>query len=165
MAKIVPITSAKRTYWEAVEPYWDAVSIYDGAEVFLRDFARVPPENGHLLATHWLCSEVHNGGFDQFFSNNTGVLAPEALEGFRALGLGDAVLVVARAMSIFGETYPREQEEREAALDEIEAAYDRLGQEVPMLWDLDDQVIWSMLETDRFDRVANAYAANLVKPA
>jgi hypothetical protein len=163
MAEIVSIGGPKLTYWQVVEPYWDDVSIYDGPEIFLRDFARVPRENGNLLATHWLCSEVHNGGFDQFFSNSTGVLAPEALEGFRTLGLDDAVLAVTRAMSVFGDPYPRDQDEREAVLDAMEVAYEKAGREMPILWDADDQIIWNMLESDRFDRVASAYTAALVK--
>ncbi|WP_164468170.1 DMP19 family protein [Caulobacter vibrioides] len=49
--------------------------------MFLAGFSAVPTPSKHLLATHWLQSEVHNGGFSQFFSNSTGVLAPEAVAG------------------------------------------------------------------------------------
>lgn len=61
-------------------------SWYEGPEEFVRQFRRVRPEVGHLYAAHWCQSEVRNGGFHQFFSNTTGLLAPEALEGFRAIG-------------------------------------------------------------------------------
>ena len=142
MADVTPIRTAPVRYWELVDPYWEKVSIYDGPEVFLRDFAAVPPESGHLLATHRLASEVHNGGFDQFFANSTGVLAPEALAGFRTLGLDDAAFVVGRAMSVFGEAYLRDQDEREAVLEALEANYAEAGEKMPMLWDEDDQVIW-----------------------
>ena len=74
-------------YWRAVDPIWHSISIYDGPRVFLRQFGKVPVHLGLLLAAHWCRSEVFNGGFHQFFSNPTGVLAPEAVSGFKAIGL------------------------------------------------------------------------------
>jgi len=41
----------------------------------------------HLYCGHRCQSEVTNGGLYQFFSNTTGLLAPEALFGFREIGL------------------------------------------------------------------------------
>jgi hypothetical protein len=76
-------------YSSAIEPYWREVSIYDGPSVLARDLGRVPEAIGHLLSAHWCYSEVCNGGFHQFFYNPTGVLAPEAVTGFRAIGMVD----------------------------------------------------------------------------
>jgi len=70
-------------YWRLIKPFSRELSIYDGPEVFLYQFRQLPPEVGHLLAAHRCQSEVRNGGFHQFFSNSTGVLAPEALAAFR----------------------------------------------------------------------------------
>ena len=67
--------------WSLVEPIWLPLNrSWDDAEEFVRRFRGVRPEAGHLYAAHWCQSEVCNGGFDQFFSNTTGLLAPEALE-------------------------------------------------------------------------------------
>jgi hypothetical protein len=103
-------------YWAKVEPIWKAISIYEGGDTFLEQFQRVQGKLGDLLAAHWCQSEVRNGGFAQFFGNSTGVLAPEAAAGFRAIGMPRCAAVIAEAMSFFGRPYPREREEREAAL-------------------------------------------------
>lgn len=97
------------SYWRLVEPYWDAVSIYDGWDTFARQFAALPMSSKHLYATHWTQSEVQNGGLDQFFQNDTGILAPEAVEGFRALGMPHTAELLTDAMSIFGAQYPRDR--------------------------------------------------------
>lgn len=101
-------------YWFVLEPHFEKVSIYEGGVVFLRQFQSLPPGIGTLLAAHWLDSEVCNGGFHQFFSNPTGVLAPEALTAFQDLGLDDAA-----ALRFFGSPYPRGQEARQAMLQAV----------------------------------------------
>ena len=103
-------------YWTVIEPYWEVVDIYAGPTEFLETFSAVPREAGLLLAAHWCQSEVCNGGFHQFFTNSTGVLAPEALEGFAALGRLDLAELLKSAMSFFGADYPREHEARCRAL-------------------------------------------------
>lgn len=58
-------------------------------------------------------SEVSNGGFLQFFDNPTGVLAPEAVQGFHRMGISELATLLDRAMKIVGHNeYPREQEAR-----------------------------------------------------
>jgi hypothetical protein len=99
-------------YWQIVSPYWDQVDIYSSGDVFLRTFANVPEPAGHLLALHWCQSEVCNGGFHQFFINSTGVLAPEAVRGFRAINMSAIAEILERAMVVFGTPYPRAREMR-----------------------------------------------------
>jgi hypothetical protein len=53
-------------YWDLVDPYWEKVSIYDGGDVFLLEYKKLPTASKHLFAAHWLQSEVNNGGFGQF---------------------------------------------------------------------------------------------------
>lgn len=89
------------------------MSIYDGPEAFLRRFTEIPEHSGHLLAAHWCSSEVYNGGFHQFFCNDTGVLAPEAVAGFEAVGMPRTAAVVAEAMARVGDPYPRDRERRQ----------------------------------------------------
>jgi hypothetical protein len=106
-------------YWNVVAPYWETVDIYNGSSAFLQTFALVPEAAGDLLALHWCQSEVCNGGFHQFFNNSTGVLAPEAVKGFHAVGMGTAGEIVSKAMLVFGAPYPREQLHRKAFLGSI----------------------------------------------
>jgi Domain of unknown function (DUF4375) len=99
-------------YWSLVEPFWGKISIYDGAEQFLRQFRALPKHVGHLFAGHWCQSEVCNGGFHKFFWNPTGILAPEALQAYQAIGIPVWAAIVKEAMQYFGEPYPREQFDR-----------------------------------------------------
>ena len=56
-----------------------------------------------------------NGGLGQFFSNSTGVLAPEAAEAFEELGMPNCARILRLSMQFFGECYPRDRSEREQA--------------------------------------------------
>jgi hypothetical protein len=105
-------------YWSLVEPIWLPLnrSWDDGPEEFVRRFRSVGPETGHLYAAHWCQSEICNGGLHQFFSNTTGLMAPEALDGFRAIGAADWAEILAEAMNFFGKPYPRERDDRQKLL-------------------------------------------------
>lgn len=104
-------------YWVLVEPIWDEISIYAGPKVFLDQFNAAPIASRTLFAAHWLQSEVRNGGFHQFFSNLTGVLAPEAVAAYEAIHMPKVAGLVRTAIGWFGETYPRDRGVREGRLD------------------------------------------------
>jgi uncharacterized protein DUF4375 len=108
-----PYPNARR----AVEQGTDVINIYDGPDIFLKTFARVRREVGLLYATAFCQFEVCNGGFSQFFGNSTGVLAPEAVEGFIAIGQPQIADIVRQAMAKFGRPYPRDRRTREDALE------------------------------------------------
>src|SRR6185437_8863594 len=97
-------------------PIWDAINIYDGPEVFLTTLNHVSREAGLLFAAYFCQTEVCNGGFHQFFFNSTGVLAPEAVDGFTAIGQVQVANLLARAMTLLGSPYIRERDARQAAL-------------------------------------------------
>jgi hypothetical protein len=105
------------SYWEHIEEAYAKTSIYDGAVTFRHAFARLPVRIGDLLAAHWTLSEISNGGLHQFFANPTGVLAPEAAQGFDRMGLQEVAELISRAMTHFDGTYPREQQDRQPFLD------------------------------------------------
>ena len=71
---------------------------------------------GLLFAAHFAQSEICNGGFNQLFWNSTGVLAPEAVEGFQVIGMPETAEILSRAMRLLGENYPRERGERQNIL-------------------------------------------------
>jgi Domain of unknown function (DUF4375) len=112
--------------WRAVHPYWTMVSIYDGPVTFLRGFEQLPEHVRHLFAIRWCDYEVCNGGFRQFLSNSTGVLAPEAADGFRAVGLDEFAELVDAAIGFFQKPFPRDRAARQEAL----AILDRRGTEL-----------------------------------
>ncbi|UCH74021.1 MAG: DUF4375 domain-containing protein [Rhodospirillales bacterium] len=155
-------------YWDHIEPFWESVSIYDGPEEFLLGFTETPEHSAHLFAVHWCASEVCNGGFRQFFLNPTGVLAPEAVAGFKAIGMPRTAAIVGEAMASFGEPYPRDREEREDALAAL-VAHD-LESTLDCDWDnpfMDLDNRFSDLlgrENGGMERAAEEYAARFPMP-
>jgi hypothetical protein len=139
-----------------VERICDRISIYNGADEFLLQFRAVPYAAGHLFAAHWCQSEVCNGGLHQFFSNSTGVLAPEALAGFHAIGLTDWAGILAEAMLFFGEPYPRERADRHEALALLRG---QRREEWDPFCALNDRFFsWLHAEANRWERAADQYA-------
>ena len=108
--------SAGEIYWATVEPLWDAVSIYDGEKVFLRDFEAAEPIGRTLFVAHWCQTAVRNGGFHQFFSNSTGVLATEAVDSFREIGMPKVSALVNAAVGWFSKPCARARTTRQRAL-------------------------------------------------
>lgn len=136
---------------------WETVSTIDGPEVFLSQFRRVPVKAGHLFAALWCKAEVYNGGFHQFFFNSTGVLAPEALAGFRAIGLHDWAALLDQAMGVFSTPYPRDQTERWRQFCGVPNERE--------IGEMFDQLDWRFYEPlrndyDFWERAADAYAAS-----
>jgi uncharacterized protein DUF4375 len=103
-------------YWRLIHPAWEQIDIYNGADVFLKTYAAAEKSAGLLFAAHFAQSEICNGGFDQLFWNSTGVLTPEAIEGFQTIGMAETAENVRRAMKLLGENYPRERGDRQNAL-------------------------------------------------
>jgi hypothetical protein len=144
-------------YWRLVEPIWRSISIDRGPDTFLRQFRAASPKAGHLFAAHWCQSEVCNGGLHQFFSNSTGVLAPEAREAFRVIDLPEWAAILNEAMRFFGTPYPRDRAERQERLATVTRT--KRG-----AWDpfenLDDRFFeWLHAEEYRWERAADAYAS------
>jgi Domain of unknown function (DUF4375) len=136
--------------WDLVEPIWEQIEIHEGSARFLEAFSAVPEPVGLLFAAYWTQSEIYNGGFNQFFANSTGVLAPEAVRGFRAIGQVQTAAVVQRAMERFGRVYPRGRDERFAVAESVEEfSFDDL-----------DEEFYRYLESEQggFENAADSYA-------
>ena len=146
-------------YFSLIDPHSRRVSIYNGGEIFLREYRRTPEASRHLLTAHWCQSEVCNGGFLQFFSNSTGVLAPEAVEGFEAMGLPRLAAVVRRALGFFERRFPRDRKERMAALGVTGGGLHLTEEQAAPFRQLDDE-FFKLHETESggFEAAANAYA-------
>jgi hypothetical protein len=151
MSKAVVV--ARADYWQVLDPVWDHISIYDGADRFLREFEATAVAPRTLFAAHFCQSEICNGGFAQFFGNSTGVLAPEAVDAFRALGMPATADLVQRAVSAFGPEYPRERDSRD---DRMEALFEAADPFQGM-----DAQLFELIKTENggFVKAADAYAA------
>jgi hypothetical protein len=78
----------------------------DGYDPSLSD---CPRDIQLLAATDYGKSDIDNGGFHQFFSNGTGVFAPEMIEWFERAGLAESASVMKEATAVFGQRFPRSQ--------------------------------------------------------
>jgi hypothetical protein len=146
-------------YWRLVQAVWLHLnrSWDDGTDEFLRRFQTVRPEAGHLYAAHWCQSEVCNGGLLQFFSNTTGILAPEALDAFRTIGLDAWETILAEAMRFFGALYPRKREER---LQRLAGSGGRKRREQSLFEALDERFFdWLSAGPNRWQAAADKYAS------
>lgn len=144
-------------YWTLIDSAFDSVSIYEGPLVFSEQFSKLRPQVGHLLAAHWCQSEVCNGGFHQFFSNSTGVLAPEALEGFEAIGLTEWALLLRSAMNLLGSVYPRSCAQRQGLLPQPIEGKER--DEWDTFYELDERFYSYLLQDNQmWEQAADAYA-------
>jgi hypothetical protein len=84
------------------------------ARIESHGFESLTPSERSAFALRWLYVEVNNGGFDQFFYNDAGKLAGDALRGLESLGAQGMADILRRAMSIFpGGVVPADQNERQ----------------------------------------------------
>ena len=112
------------------------------------------------LSSQWVgCSSWGNqnlrerGGFRQFFGNSTGVLAPEAVEGFREIGQAEVAALIEKAISLFGSVNPRGRKERQTLLHTgIEKFLDAL-----------DEMFYSLIDSEAGGVIAadDRYAATV----
>src|SRR5262249_3817375 len=128
-----------------------------GVTVFLARMHSVPRKVQLLYSAHWCQSEVENGGFYQFFSNTTGIVAPEAQEGFVAVGLPDCAKALAEAMNYFGSHYPRNRSSR---LDQLPKQQGKRSEWDPFL--PQDKRFYACVEAERhrWAHAADAFAAS-----
>jgi hypothetical protein len=110
-------SDAAELVWRVIEPAWNAVNIYDGPEALATDLAPLSPGQRALLALHWCISEVSNGGFDQFFTNPSGLLADNAADGLARIGASESVRILREAIDIFA-SRPASPELDDPAFDE-----------------------------------------------
>ena len=151
------IFDKRRRYAKVYTPYYDNLADWDDPEAWLKSYHSVPKKPRNLFCVHWTHLEVFNGGFWQFFFNSTGVMAPEAVVAFKAIGMSDVAAVIERAMSKLGPAFPRLKAGREQLVGEVDK------QKID--FDEEDDAFYALADTDkiffrnpRFVEFADAYA-------
>ena len=166
---MLEVMESGEKYWSVLDPIWNLIDIGSPDE-FARTFAGVPRNVGLLYAAHFCQSEVCNGGFTQFFWNSTGVLAPEAAEGFAVIGQPGVAAAVRRAMRMLGGSFPRVRAERWSALKalsgEAEEVHDSLqlaGYRNVAAFGPVEEEFYTLLgdEAGGFEIAADAYATKI----
>jgi hypothetical protein len=133
------VTNQPEGYWRLIDPVWDSIDIYSGADVFLKTYGTADRRAAMLFSAHFAQSEICNGGFKQLFRNSTGVLAPEAVLGFQTIGMEETAQIVIAAMKLLGERYLRERDERQTALARVDrGALDALDKQFFLLIEKDN---------------------------
>jgi hypothetical protein len=172
-----PITS----YWELLEPEFERINIYEGPEKFAASCQTVWRPIVLLYATHMCAAEVQNGGFLQLFWNNTGVAVPDAIEGYRLIGMPNLASLVDQAARQLGTPYPLDRDDRWDALlvasgrssEELEGIFqksDNLYESFveatePMNFDPLDRKFWQLAseESGGYDIAATLYAQSVTQ--
>jgi len=88
-------------------------------------------------------AEVHNGGFLQLFWNSTGILVPEAEDGFRVIGMPAMATLVQMAASPLGSPYPRDRDDR---WDALLAASGRKPREIEQIFKKQDNLYLAFVD-------------------
>jgi hypothetical protein len=85
--------------------------VYD--RIASHGFESLTPSERASFGLTWLYRETYNGGLDQFFFNDSGKLASDALRGLEMVGAPITAGILRRAMSVFpNSTVPPEQNDR-----------------------------------------------------
>jgi hypothetical protein len=96
------------------------VSIMDsiGERIEAEGFDALTDPERYYWAIWWLESEANNGTFDQYFSNSSGELALEALQGLKAVGAKQMADIFQLAIDMFPSSQvPKDRQQRNKILD------------------------------------------------
>ena len=140
-------------YWKLMEPVWDDVVSLDTPDRYLATIKRVGRPVSQLCAANLAQAEICNGGFHQFFWNSSGMLCPEAIEGFIAIGMPECAKLIGQAAFLLGEPFPRDREQRQFKLEKASRKH----------FDGLENQFFKLIETENggWEAAANNYAARL----
>lgn len=79
---------------------------------------KLTEEERVIYVTQYLAAEVHNGGFEQFYSNSSGDFANDVIKALKTLGAERVLSICQKANAIFGESVPTDRDERNIFLTE-----------------------------------------------
>jgi len=117
---------ATRDPMKIIDPVWWSVSIYDSKEKYEKDLEPFSYHQRAVFALMWYMAEVNNGGHSQFYSNSTGIVWEDAMDGFELIGLTEGKKIIEESAKRFGTKPSFDREERENALDLLDEDFDDL---------------------------------------
>ena len=117
---------ATRDPMEVIDPLWWSVSIYDSKDKYEEDLERFSVHQRAVFAMMWYIAEVNNGGHSQFYSNSTGIVWEDAMDGFELIGLREGKEIIEESAKRFGTRPSFDREERENVLDVLDEDFDDL---------------------------------------
>lgn len=120
------ILNSQNGSFEIIEPLWWSVDIYNGEEKYTSDLSNFTKEQRYIYAINWYLAEVNNGGHEQFYFNSTGIVAEDALEGFKELGLIENYNILKESFVLMGGVPSKDREERQNQLEKLEPNFEEL---------------------------------------
>lgn len=117
---------ATRDPMAVIDPLWWSVSIYDSKEKYENDLKPFSLHQRAVFAMMWYMTEVNNGGHSQFYSNSTGIVWEDAMNGFALIGISEGNDILEESARRFGKNPSFDREEREKALDLLDKDFDDL---------------------------------------
>jgi len=111
---------------KVIDPLWWSVSIYDSKEKYEKDLQPYSFHQRAVFAMMWYIDEVNNGGHSQFYSNSTGIVWEDAMNGFELIGLIEGKDIIEESAKRFGSRPSFDRTEREIALDKLDKNFDDL---------------------------------------
>ena len=109
----------KNGRWKDEESYlWDVYEKICEKCRYGEDIDKLTEKERVIYVTQYLAAEVHNGGFDQFYSNSSGDFANEVIKALKTLGAERVLSICQKANAIFGESVPTDRHERNIFLTE-----------------------------------------------
>jgi hypothetical protein len=111
---------------KVIDPLWWTVSIYDSKEKYEKDLEPYSFHQRAVFALMWYMAEVNNGGHLQFYSNSTGIVWEDAMEGFELIGLKEGKEIIEESARRFGTRPSFDREERENVLDKLDKDFEDL---------------------------------------
>jgi hypothetical protein len=123
----------------------------------------MPRQELAVFAAHCCDAEICNGGLLQLFYNPTGIVVPEAYDGYMAVGKPELAAIVQRAANLLGEPYPRGWEERQEAL--LESSGKSLLEVEQIAEDAEHPYLGfqKVVEEMDFDKLSNEYYQNAIR--
>jgi hypothetical protein len=112
--------------FKIIEPLWWSVDIYQSEKIYNEGLKRFTESQKFVFAIEWYLAEVNNGGHAQFFSNSTGIVWKDALQGFQKLGLDENYQILKAAADSIGGNPSLDRGEREKQLNKYDEGFETL---------------------------------------
>jgi hypothetical protein len=138
-------------YFAVIDPVWWTGDIYDTFERYEASLSSFSKPQRLVYAMAWYDAEVNNGGHDQFFTNSTGIVWKDALEGFVAVGAVERANILKEAAKRMGGNPSFDQNERSDQIDKFRADFEDLDSKYYELKDDFEQKVNKYVKENRKD--------------
>ncbi len=104
-------------------------------ELYYRGLNRLTVEQAYLFTIYLYDMEMNNGGWEQFYTNTTGIVWEEVLRGLREIGATEHYELMRESVRIMGGNPSKDQMKRISQFEQMEARdpnysiFDDLGEE------------------------------------